>query len=281
MVDSQGTSLRTSVRVEAPQELYEAVARGNFLATPSIVLKKACYDEVGGFDPQFAISEDSDMWLRVAKRYRVVGIPQPLVRIRVHASNTMANTAGFVAAQMALVRKHFGEIQEVGSMAIQARMAYGYAFRTIAVKYVENGQQEEGWHYLALAAAIYPAILYRLDTYYELALGDQPRGYRGKADLLDLPANGAEMLERLATLFAAAPPDVQAQRGAAFGQANLALAMLSDQAGYWAIARTYLLQAALHQPRLVTPSFLRRLGKLSLGKSNVARIKRWNARSFG
>lgn len=274
MIDDTGAVLRTSSRVESPGSLYDALVRDCFLATPSIVVRKTCFDQIGGFDPQFRISEDYDMWLRLSKHHRFVGVCRPLVRIRVHAANTMSDVDTLVKARLALTRKHFGELEGDGSaLSDNARMAHGFAFRSIALKYIEYGQPSSGWPYLERAAVLHPAILQRLDTFYELACGNQPRSLRGKAELLDVKANGVEMLQGLDRLFASAGKPIQALRGAAYGNAYLSLGMLSDQAGDWFAARGYLLQAARYSPRLISGAFLRRLLKLSLNPSIVNRIK--------
>ena len=273
LIDSDGAPLGTSTRLEPPEELHNALVRDCFLAAPSVVARKKCYDQAGGFDPQFRISEDYDMWLRLARQFRIVGVPQPLVRIRVHTTNTMSDVDSLCKARLALARKHFGRLGDISTLSDTVKAAYGYAFRSIALKYIETGQPTNGWAYLEQAVALHPPILERLDTFYELACGDQPRGYRGQADLLDIAANGADMLRRLDALFATAKQPVRALRGAAYGNAYLALGMLSDQAGDWAAARRYMLQAACHNPRLLSRSFVRRLLKVGLGKWVVSLVR--------
>lgn len=268
MIDAQGSTLQTSVHVESAGDLYAALVRDCFLATPSIVAKKACYDQVGGFDPQFRISEDYDMWLRLAGRFRILGIPKPLVRIRVHATNTMSDVDALAEARLALIKKHFGNLHgETSPESVKA--AYGYAYRSIAIKYIEHGDVETGWICLEKAATLLPAILERLDTFYEIALGDQPRGYRGQTEFVNLERNGAEMLRRLESLFATADRPIQALRSTSHGNAYLALAMLNDQAHDWSTARRQMFLAAWHNPGLISGPYLRRLGKLILGKRLV------------
>jgi len=213
MIDAQGTALRTSGRVEPPSALYDALVRDNFLATPSLVMRRRCYDQTDGFDPELRISEDYDMWLTLARRCRIAGVSRPLVRIRVHGTNTMSDVDTACAARLRLTERHFGSLEGNGShLAPAARIAYAYAFRSIALRYLEGDRPDSGWPYLAKAAALHPPILARLDTFYELALGDQPRGYRGSPTRLNLAANGADMLRRLDELFALAGTPVKAQR---------------------------------------------------------------------
>jgi glycosyltransferase involved in cell wall biosynthesis len=274
MINEKGEVLSQSVRVVPPEQFYDRLAEDCFLATPTVVARKSCYDRSGGFDLQFSVSEDYDMWLRLGKHCAFACIPTPLARIRVHASNTMSSPDALCKARLALIAKHFGKLaSDIHDMSESSRRAYGHAYRFIGTKYIESGVLELGWEYLRQATRSYPPILARLDTFYELACGDQPRGVRGQAHMLDIERNGAAMLRGLDAFFAIADVPVRALRGTAYGNAYLALAMLSDQAGDWGAARRYLLQAIQHNPKLLSESVLRRLVKLCLGSSTVHWIK--------
>lgn len=281
MIDAEGIRLRSARRVEPPEMLYDALIRGNFLATPSVVVRKTCYDQVGAFDPRLRIAEDYDMWLRLSRGFRLGGIPCSLVRIRVHADNTMSNPDAQCQARLTLVRKHFGPPQDNDDATPESvRIGYGYAYRAIAILYIECGQSARGWDYLEKAVAQHPPILAQLDTFYELVLGDQPRGYRGDATRLEIAANGTALLHRLDGVFAYADERVRALRRPAYGNAYLALAMLSDQAGEWALARQYILHAIREHPALVCqPRIARRLVKLSSGKRVINAIRRLGMRT--
>jgi glycosyltransferase involved in cell wall biosynthesis len=53
------------------------------------LVRRACFDRVGGFDENLRACEDWDMWLRiVAAGYEFDFVPQPLARCRVHGTNT-------------------------------------------------------------------------------------------------------------------------------------------------------------------------------------------------
>lgn len=58
------------------------------LATPTVMVRKAALEEVGGFDESFVIAEDLDLWRRIARKYSFGYINQSLARIRIHAGNT-------------------------------------------------------------------------------------------------------------------------------------------------------------------------------------------------
>jgi GT2 family glycosyltransferase len=53
--------------------------------TPSIVVRRAAYERLGGFDPRFRFcGEDLEMWVRVAAHYPVAYEPEPLALYRKH-----------------------------------------------------------------------------------------------------------------------------------------------------------------------------------------------------
>jgi glycosyltransferase involved in cell wall biosynthesis len=271
-IDADGNLLpHSSQMVVPPSNLYSALVEDCFIQTSTFVARKRCFASAGGFDTRFRICEDYDMFLRLAKVFTIAGVPAPLVRYRVHGDNTVANADAFCRFRLAVTRKHFGEPE--GDPRVWPplrRRAHGCAFRAAAFKCIQSGQTDRGWDYLEKAVSIWPALLGRLDTLYELACGDQPMGYRGHTGSLDIEGNGREMFIRLDALFAKGGMTLEPMRRSAYGNAYLALGMLNDQAGHWGTARRNLFRAVQNVPRLLaSPPVLRRLLKLCAGKGVV------------
>lgn len=65
-----------------------------FIASPTPVVRREVFEQTGLFDesPSLRIGEDWNMWLRIAERYPVAVIREPLALVRVHSSN-MTGTA--------------------------------------------------------------------------------------------------------------------------------------------------------------------------------------------
>ncbi len=284
-IDPTGHVLPTpELRVVSSQELYSALTASDFIMTPAIVAYKRCYDQVGPFDMELRICEDYDMWLRLAQTYAIFGMPQPLVRIRVHGdSEIMRDRVALCEYRLALTRKHFGPREGDPSLwTEEKRRAHAFALQMCALMYIEDGDSDAGWKLLTDAVFIWPALLDKLDVFYELACGAQPRGYRGRADLLDIDASGRELLGRLAALFESAGASLDQKRGRAYSNAYLALGMLSDQAGQWTKARRYLVQAMTSWPALaVSPSVILRFAKLCSGQKLVNFVRRRKASDRG
>jgi glycosyltransferase involved in cell wall biosynthesis len=58
-----------------------------FLVTPSVMVRRSLYEELGLFDqPRFKAACDYEMWLRIATRSRVAVIDRPLMSYRIHQS---------------------------------------------------------------------------------------------------------------------------------------------------------------------------------------------------
>lgn len=64
----------------------------NIMVSASVVMaRKSLIEELGGFDENIHLSEDYDMWLRMAKNNSIVYIDVPLVRYRRHSNNASIN----------------------------------------------------------------------------------------------------------------------------------------------------------------------------------------------
>jgi glycosyltransferase involved in cell wall biosynthesis len=65
----------------------ERIASGQRLQTPSIAVRRAVYEQIGGFNRDVAYCEDWEMWVRIAARYPVWYEPEALAVYRVHRSS--------------------------------------------------------------------------------------------------------------------------------------------------------------------------------------------------
>jgi len=273
-IDSDGQRLpQVNCIAVPPKQLHRALSDECFLQTTAVVLRKKCFDQAGPFDAEFQICEDYDMWLRLSKRFTIVGVPRPLINYRVHSQNTVRDTSKWCQSRLAITRKHFGELN--GPPTAQQRRAYAFAYRGAAMKCIQDGAADEGWQYLRQGVTLWPQLLARLDTLYELACGDQPPGQRGAVNQLNLERNRADLLKRLDELFAQSDSTLAVVRAATYGNTYLALGMLSEQAGHWSTARLLLLKALRANPRLgLDLSFMRRLLKVSAGPRVVRKLRK-------
>ena len=81
----------------------ERLALEQRIMTPSMVVRRDVYEQLGGFDDRLPCSEDWEMWVRIAARHPIGYLPSPLAAYRMHPnSNTGRNTRN--AANMRYTR---------------------------------------------------------------------------------------------------------------------------------------------------------------------------------
>ena len=70
---------------EGRQEIEEMLIFGNPVPCSAVMIRRSCFEDVGRYNPTFRSScDDFDLWIRLAKRYEVVYIAEPLAKYRFH-----------------------------------------------------------------------------------------------------------------------------------------------------------------------------------------------------
>ena len=64
------------------EEIVRTLVRENCMYHPSVIMRRQEILSLGGYRAEFRNSEDYDLWLRVAKVYRLANLPEPLLRYR-------------------------------------------------------------------------------------------------------------------------------------------------------------------------------------------------------
>lgn len=101
----------------------------------TVTLRRKCIDEVGMFDETLRITEDRDLWLRIALRYEVALVPKVIAHYRTSPDSLTTNSERMLNAQVQFIEKHYG-LPGCGAMArrialsrIYKQQAEGLAFR--------------------------------------------------------------------------------------------------------------------------------------------------------
>ncbi len=250
-----------------PEQLRPTLLEGGFFPVHSVMLRRSALDAVGCFDSDLTSLEDWDLWLRMSQQYTFVGIEQPLAYYRVNPNSMSMDIERMHNNRLAVLIKHFSPLTTApDEWSLQKRQAVACAYRQTSFLCLEQGKANAAWGYLEKAFVLWPPLLQRLDTFYEIGCGTQPRGKRGTAETIDVAANGRLLFQHLERFFSdqAANAAIQQQRANAYSAANLALGMLSDQSREWSQARSYLWQAMRAKPALLwQPQLLRRLVKVT------------------
>jgi hypothetical protein len=209
------------------------------------------------------------MWLRFSGQYKFRGVAEVLVLYRIHAGGLSSNIDHMFTDNLKAVHKHFGPVEgAVDGWSSQLRRAYASAYLAAALAYFQRNDVEQGRHHLASSFSFYPPLAERVDIFYELACGDQPRGRRGDLQHLNLQNNSQILLDSLSAIFEgpAVPPDLLAWRAAAYGNAHFALGLVAYARRELAASRKHMVQAVRHRPALaLDPRLNTRMVKSLLG----------------
>ena len=78
------------------------------LPCPTVTFRRQCIEDVGLFDESMRATEDRDLWLRIALRYKVAAIPKVIAYYRTSASSMSRDLNRMLAAQLYFINKHYG-----------------------------------------------------------------------------------------------------------------------------------------------------------------------------
>jgi glycosyltransferase involved in cell wall biosynthesis len=157
---------------------------GNCLCHPTVLIRRACYERVGRYDPRLAQVPDLDMWIRLCAEYEIHVLPERLTRFRVRENLQNASAA----RPEVLVRddwerqyllEHYRRL-EPGLF----REAFASDLKALALP--EDAPQPLVLARLSFAAGLPHHIRFGLDLLYrQLGTGDMPPpGYPDFAEFI-------------------------------------------------------------------------------------------------
>ena len=136
-VDAQGSVLDAVRSGTFSGCVYPAILKSCPIATPTVMLRRRVLHAVGGFDERIHVGEDILLWARIARSSEIVGIDEPLVKVRIHGDN--ANCRPEMQIQGALNIIRFG-INGASDLSRSTRRALlSWHFHLIAGSCLDTG----------------------------------------------------------------------------------------------------------------------------------------------
>jgi glycosyltransferase involved in cell wall biosynthesis len=104
-------------------KILESLLFENFIGTPTLIVRRECFDRVGLFDERLTRFQDWELMIRIAGAYRVGFIPEPLLRAYYAAENiTSGHDRGLAEAEALILEKHHAVIAEAGGGVLAHRL---------------------------------------------------------------------------------------------------------------------------------------------------------------
>lgn len=238
--------------VVAPDQLYATLLQGGFFPPLCMFVYKYCYEQAGMFDRTFQGCADWDMWLRISKRYTIIGTDRLLARYRIVPTSMSSDPVHMLNDQLAVLQKHFGdEIVQASEWTKTRREVYGRVYLRTGTDYFRQSSEDQARKYLREAFKICPELFENLDVYYELAYSTQPRGFRGDVQTLNIKRMARLLEDTLKAFFddSEISAKLAAYKSLTFANAYLVLGLLSYRAGEFGYARRFLTSSLVTHPR--------------------------------
>jgi glycosyltransferase involved in cell wall biosynthesis len=140
--------------------------KANFIRTSSAVIRKECLEEVELFDESLPECEEYDLWLRIAKKFQVGFIDEPLTVYTDNPHGISTNSLAGRLQRLKVLEKDY--LKECIPQALyRKRLANNYHY--VARHYLNQGEKDEGKKYLKRALSFDPLNL-KYVFYYTLHL---------------------------------------------------------------------------------------------------------------
>jgi glycosyltransferase involved in cell wall biosynthesis len=280
-VDHLNTLLpQIEARPVEPEKLYEALLDGNFFVPESIFLRRAVYDNVGLFDEALRACEDWDVWLRAAKRYRIIHSTKILTRHRVLPGSMSTDPLRMLNNRLAVLKKHVGK-EPANSGTSLVHRAYGRAYLSSCVEYLQYGNSDRAYECFQKLSYIYPSLLVEIDTFYRLGCGDQAKGHMGDLTSLDIKRNSVSVIVMMKSLYvdARTSTEIKCSERTSYAIAFQSLGLLAYGTREFKEARRFFMWAIFYNFRLLFNRQIISLWcKSLLGSKVIDRLKRIRAR---
>jgi glycosyltransferase involved in cell wall biosynthesis len=168
-IDESGRPLRRG-RARGPKATFvrdglEEISHlilGNRSIGLFFVVRRAAFQETGLFNTRLRMSEDWDIWIRLAKRYAVAHLAEPIAKVRFHAQSMTALTKIDVvhAAHTAVLESVFRDPELAPRFGHLKKKAYFGLYCLCAREAAFTGHKRVGLSYLLTAARTCPGMLW-------------------------------------------------------------------------------------------------------------------------
>jgi glycosyltransferase involved in cell wall biosynthesis len=151
---------RSYVR-EGSEEIGKFIIRGNYIVTPTHMARRSCLIDVGLYNPAFRYgSEDLDLFVRLAKKYAVAYIAEPLVKIRSHSGSIQVGRRleELEETHRVILEGVFNDPKLGAAFSPQRPRAYYYLYSRLAEIAYGRGEMRTARHYLSRALKNYPKL---------------------------------------------------------------------------------------------------------------------------
>ena len=111
LITEKGEATEVLVASHAEGNVWEQLLVQDMMSNcSSAMVRRSCFETVGGFDPNFSYCADRDMWVRIAARYPFAVVKEPLTLYRRHSSSMSKNQKKTLQDLRQVIEKTFQSV---------------------------------------------------------------------------------------------------------------------------------------------------------------------------
>jgi glycosyltransferase involved in cell wall biosynthesis len=233
-MDEAGTPLPQTQRPTHHGQVFEELLRGIFVLPSMWLIRRACFNRVGLFDPELRF-EDWDLLLRIAAAgYPFACVPEILAHYRLHTNSLSSDVAN--RYQRRALAKALAQLTPDARRTLLRKAAYWNLYASAAADALTRGSMTQADAWLAKAIRLRPGVCGRPGFYLGVAFALLPAGHRTISGLRTrLDAVTVMLMGMTDRLFSgrALPRTIRSCKRVARSALLLALAILYARCGRW------------------------------------------------
>jgi len=175
LIDSEGTIIEEDTNWgHGPNRTKDAIEKGrdvlismlltyNMINAPTVLMRKAVYERLGGFTDRLSLAFDWEYWMRVAAHYDVAFLVRPLIKWRIHSGSLSREE---LAVKRLIIKNHLQAIPDGGNIKKQVgKERISRIIRRAEEMLGDDGPDREVRNFLLEMCAVFPDIAFAKRTW--------------------------------------------------------------------------------------------------------------------
>ena len=133
MTPERRRTRRTCFRVSPPRRgrVAAAFAWANFVPTTTVLVRRDCIEEAGGFCETSEISSDYLLWFRIALRHELDFVERPVAEYTVHRAGISYDLGRSLAARIQLFSDELARVSDPATRLVLRRLLFNLSLRLV------------------------------------------------------------------------------------------------------------------------------------------------------
>jgi glycosyltransferase involved in cell wall biosynthesis len=175
VIDNEERVLDVALLPQGDTELKSRLLEGNIFCHGSVMIRRTVLDKVGGYREQFPVTQDYDLWLRLAEHCELANLPEILYSLRFEPASVTQQKRNIqlayqrMALELARQRRASGIEMQIPQDVLsnfppEPERLFGY-YRWATYLFYAAGQMKEGERMLTNALGIRLPLTHSFPTW--------------------------------------------------------------------------------------------------------------------